>query len=339
MASNTLSEFISHIKSNNIARVNRFRITFTMPDALIASMTAPASPKNSTPLGSPSPQAPKNLSATKVISLTCLTADIPGRQLSTAPIEYGNFTRKIPYSRSTNEFSTSFLVTGKMDEKKIFDSWSNIIFDETKCSTFFYDDFISSILVESLDTDDVVVYSFELTEVYPSFISSIRLDRTAQNQQMFLDVTWAYHKVIADTDSFNSNKDNTDSSTSVPGKDGISLWQGPGKSTLISDPVAIHGISDDVSDLADSDPTFSSQLSGIFNKVAEVKDRVSRDIMSKMDGVRQLNGVIKDVNAMNIPTKPKSDITSTVRNIKNTIGNLNKDTTTIAKYPKFQEGF
>lgn len=206
----TLTDFIAHIKANSIARSNRYDIVFSLPPALLAVLADGASMAPSPSVGSNtlSPVSNGNpVGSGRIMSLSCLTADIPARSTATADQGYGNYQRRVAYDRGLGEFTTTFIITGKMDEKRLFDAWHSIIFQESNHRISYYDDYNSSIDVQCLDNADKMIYHFELTEAWPVAVSSLRLDRTSTNQQMLMDVTWAYHKMIIDPDSFNMAKD------------------------------------------------------------------------------------------------------------------------------------
>lgn len=306
---NTLSEFVQHIKKNSIARVNRFRVHFSTPEGVDTGETGE--------------------DAEKIISLTCLMAEVPGRQEQTSEIGYGNYRRKIVYGRSTNDFTTTFLVTGKYAEKKLFDSWHGMICDESQTAVEYYDNYIASIMVECLNEQDEVVYSFELTEAYPIAVSSIRLDRTAQNQQMVIDVAWAYHRMknLPDLEP----KLPQDSQAQVPP---IVPGLGSGKNRLVPIP-GIDSFSSAVQTTITNVKEFRGQLQGVLRIAKDVREQVRDAKMTVIDGVKTLNGVVKDVKAIvNIPNDVKNEVIEVINGVKNQIGYLKGDINSISNYPK-----
>ena len=307
MASNQLSSFINHIKKNGIARTARFRITFTLPKGLkVTSSTVQ-----------------------KSISLTCMLADIPGKSEQTADVTYGNYARKVVFGRSTGDFNTTFLLTGNYIEKKIFDAWHDTIFNDLSNSVNFYDDYIAGIKVESLNEQDNVVYSFELTEAYPIQVSPLKLDRTSQNTQMALDVNWAYHKILPGQDARDILESPVSSQliSNIPGV-------GSGKNRLFPIP-GLDTMSSAVQSAVETVKEFRGQVQGVLKVAKDVQEQIRDAKMNVIDGVKTLNGVIKDFKAIaNVPTEVKNEVVAVITDSRNQLGYLKNDVTNFKVYPK-----
>ena len=304
---NQLSSFINHIKKNGIARSARFRITFTLPVGLkVTSSTVQ-----------------------KSISLTCMLADIPGNSEQAADVAYGNYGRKVVFGRSTGDFNTTFLLTGNYIEKKILDAWHTAIFNDSLNSINFYDDYIAGIKVESLNEQDKVVYSFELTEAYPISVSPLKLDRTSQNSQMSLDVNWAYHKILPGQDARDilESPVSTQLISNIPGV-------GSGKNRLFPIP-GIDGFSSAVQSAVATVKEFRGQLQGALKVAKDVQEQIRDAKMNVIDGVKTLNGVIKDFKAIaNVPTEVKNEVVAVITDSKNQLGSLKNDVSNFKVYPK-----
>lgn len=310
MATNLLNEFVTHIKRHSIARSNRFRVSFTLPEKLRGKL-------------------PTTNTVEKIISLTCLIADVPSIQEQTTTIEYGNTPRKVAFDRTTGDFPTTFLVTGNYIEKKLFDAWHSIIFKESESSIEFYDDYVANITVDSLNEQDQVVYSFTLTEAYPLSIGTLKLDRTAQNSQMVLDVNWAYHRIKSGQDSRDilEGPATRDRTSVVPGLNSAKqrLFSVPGLDTFTG---ALQTSIDTVNGLR-------GQLKGVLDVAASVKEQVRDAKMAALDGVKVLNGVILDVKAIsNIPVAVKNEVVSVVTDTRNQLGSLKRDLANFKTFPK-----
>lgn len=308
---NQLTDFIQLIKKNSIARTNRFRIYFDLPTGVIKA-------KNYISKGDYASQ----------MSLTCLIADMPGETIQNTGVSYGNFERKIPFGRTYSDFTSTFLLTGKYVEKKIFDVWMSLIIDENQHALGYYDDYVTNIFVECLNEQNDVMYKFEIKEAYPVSVSPLKFDRTAQNGQMILDVTWAFFTCDAVLDNvttalaFNSK-------VVRPNAVGVNA----GKQRLLPIP-GIDQLSSAVQSAAAVGTEFRGQLQGVLNITNDVKNQVRDLKMSSVDGIKTLNGVVKDVKAINnIPTDVKREVVDVVTSTKNQIGYLNNDIHTINKYP------
>ena len=311
----SLTEFLQIIKKNNIAKTNRFRISFSLPDKLGFALI----------------QGGTDLTALqKQISLTCLITDIPGVQQQTSNYSNGNYNRKIVYSRATGDFNTSFLVTGNYSEKKLFDAWNSIINDESKMAVEFYEEYISNILLESLNEQDQVVYSCQITEAYPLSVSTLKLDRTGQNQQMVLDVNWAYHRII-----LNNNSNNATSKPSVVNSRAVNVAAiASGKKRLFEIP-GIGSLSSSLQGYMNTVKEFRGQVKGVLDITKDVREQVRDFKMGVIDGVKVLNGVVRDIREIrNVPIAVKNELTSVVTDTRNQLGYLKNDTKLIGNpYP------
>ena len=311
---NNLSEFISHIKKNSIARVNRFRVSFTIPEKVLGF-------SNFIGKGD----------IAKTLSLTCLITDIPGQTAQVNTIGYGNYERKVVWGRTLGEFSTTFLVTGRYVEKKLFDVWTGIIHDEGNHAVQYYDEYITTIYLECLNEQDEVMYRTEITEAYPQVVGQLKLDRTTQNAQMVLDVNWAYHKCETVLDNVTMTPQFDERPTVPPvGQPGPSA----GKQRLLPVP-DINQMSASVQSLAAVGTEFRSQLQNVLNIAKDVRERVRDFKMEAVNGVKILNGVVKDVKAIaSIPQNIKDEVVAVVTDTKNQIGSLKNDVANISNYPK-----
>ena len=319
----SLSDFLAHIKKNNIVRSNRFRITFALPAALVALIGGTASTV-STILGSSSVGAynvPNSLGVSNVISLTCMSTDIPGITIHTTESNYGSLPRQIVNGRSYDNFSTSFILTGAMIEKKLLDGWYNITFNDSNNSINYYDDYVSSLMVEQIDQNDNVIYVFELMEAFPVHVGEIKLDRTTTNQQASIDVNWMFHRIKVDPDSFSlsSITSNIVPSTSLDNTIGSGLNN---LNLIQTKPSAITSV-----------PLYTdngSRVNGIISNINGVIGQVKNGAISNLDGVKLINSSYRDFNSIpSVPPQVKADVLVAVNNAKSQMSNLSTDLLTI----------
>lgn len=299
-----LTDFLNHIKKNNIARSNRFRVTFSLPSTI------------------------QDANAQKVISLTCLMADVPGYHEHTSDVAYGNLPRKVVFGKTQGDFTTTFLMTGNYEEKKLFDKWHATIMNEENTSFEYYDNYVSQVTVDCLNTQDQTTYSFVLTEVYPLNVGPLKLDRNGQNQQMVLDVTWAYHRVKTDEENA------INISSNIPGN--FAPMGGANIQSRLAPIPGLASFSSGVQSAMQTVSGFRNQLQGALNVAKDVREQVRDFKMQVVDGVKMMNGVIKDVRAIrNIPIDVKNEITSVFVDTRNQLGYLKDDTKLIASpFPK-----
>lgn len=311
----SLTEFLQYVKQSHIARTNRFNFNITFPDKLLELLGSDAD----------------GIKVTKQISLTCLMTEIPGYQEQTSNASYGGYSRKVAYSRSLNDFSTSFLVLGNFAEKKIFDAWSNIIMANSNNITGYYDDYVTTISIEALNNKDQPIYKIQLLEAFPTMVSSLKLNRSDQNQQMMLDVNWAYHRAeyFNTPSNIAKNYGKTDSSQA-----GVATSALSGKKRLLGIP-GIDSLSSGIQGAMNTVKEFRGQVQGVLAITKDVREQVRDFKMQVVDGIKVLNGVVKDIREIkSVPTQIKNELKAVVNDTKNQLGTLKGDTKLIGKpYP------
>lgn len=322
-ASSTLSDFLAHIKKNNIVRSNRFRITFALPAALVALIGGNASVVSSS-LGSSSTgvyNAPNSLGVSNVISLTCMSTDIPGVTIHTTESSYGALPRQIVNGRSYDTFSTTFLLSGPMIEKKLLDNWYNITFNDANNSVNFYDNYVSSLMVEQLDQQDNVIYVFELLESFPLHVGEVKLDRSTSSQQATIDVNWMFHRIKVDPDSFTLSS----IISSVVPSTALDNTSGSALNNLTPLP-AIPSVITSVPLYTDNGSRVNGIVSGINNVIGQVK----AGTISNLDGVKLINASYRDFNSIpSVPTQVKTDVLNAINTAKSQMSDLSTDPLTI----------
>lgn len=156
----TLNEFIAAIKTEGLAKTNRYIAKIGIPGLLNGQF-------HSTTL--------------RKLEFYCEATQLPGMSISTQQSRmFGEF-REMPYERLFDNITLTFLVDNTLDTKAFFDTWINSIQDPAKRTFNYYNDYISDIDIEVLDTDDSPRYVVTLFECYPKSISSIQLDYNSKD--------------------------------------------------------------------------------------------------------------------------------------------------------------
>lgn len=167
MAARNLTDFISEIKKDGLARQNRFTVLLTPP----ASMTT----WQSTPL----------------VQLFCEQAVLPGVSYSSQPVKSYGENREVVYDKNFEDVTLTFLVDRRMMVKAFFDEWSNRIIDPITRLAGFYNDYAKNIEIRVQDTENNEVYATMLYEAYPKTVGVVQLDNNSKDV-MKLQVTFTY---------------------------------------------------------------------------------------------------------------------------------------------------
>ena len=187
-------------KKGGLAMQNRFQIFFTPPTANsvrsllnqdIGSLIGDLA-KNAISGGSPKNLIPDP----RDIAILCEAVSFPGRQISTIDYIAERQGIKVPYSVINEDVSMTFLLTNDYFIKKMFDAWSTGIFDVEKYRAGYKKDFVTDIVIQQLDQNNVPVYSVRLEGAFPTTISAVNLDNNSENTIQKMTVTMSYENYI-----------------------------------------------------------------------------------------------------------------------------------------------
>ena len=170
---NAIDNMTSRIKNYGLASANKFKVIINPPafGRIESKITA-----NS-----------------KFVSMSCINAALPGTSFQTHERKIkGPFTH-IPYAKSYDNITLSFLVSQNMQEKIFFDAWQNLIMNHNDEFNF-YNEYISTIIVQQLNKDLDMVYEVVLEDAYPIVVAPLPFDAASSGQLHKLDITFVYHR-------------------------------------------------------------------------------------------------------------------------------------------------
>jgi hypothetical protein len=123
--------------------------------------------------------------------MMCEQAILPGVNVMTAEIRTYGELRESPYGVTYQPANLTFLLDNSMDGKRLFEDWSNRIFNRATRTAGYYDDYIGSVRIFQTDADSNVVYGVELKEAFPKTIQDINLGY--ENKELLkLNVSMAF---------------------------------------------------------------------------------------------------------------------------------------------------
>lgn len=191
------TKIINHIKHNGIARTNRFRVNIGLGEAMLQQLDGTGKQSDtlltrlvkagSVILGGSSQVA-------RSLSLMCEGSALPGSNISTQEIRIVGQLRKQPYGVLHDDIQFTFLVSGDMLEKKVFDMWMNEVVNRKTAVVGFYKDYTSDISVDQLDTKGRVIYSITLEEAYPIIVTDMGLAAGESDNIHRINVSFTYRR-------------------------------------------------------------------------------------------------------------------------------------------------
>jgi len=164
----SLNEFKSSF-NKDVARPSRFDVSIPVPLVL-------------TPY----------LGTARDLNLRCESTQFPSRTFATTEQKFGsNPTEKFPYQSTYNEIEMTFIVSGDMAEKKMFDAWMEYIQPSYNFDFKYKKDYVTTMQVNQYDNQNELIYSINLIDSFPVSINQLDLDWT-QDGYHKLTVVFAY---------------------------------------------------------------------------------------------------------------------------------------------------
>lgn len=147
--------FIDRIKDRGMARTNRYRVTFDLPNS--------------------------NQVTSELVTLFCDNVTLPGMNISTTPYRIYGESREVPYERSFDPINLTFYVDGQLDVKTAFEKWIHLIQDQNTRVLRYYKEYIRDVRIDVLDLQDNVLQTLTLYNAYPKSLGSITLDAASKD--------------------------------------------------------------------------------------------------------------------------------------------------------------
>jgi len=162
-----LNDFLSNVRSKDLARSSRFEVVITAPYV--------------------------SEGKEREVSLLCEEAAIPGLIATFAPTKIGNWTE---YRAHGIEFfgdnaTFTFYVNSDWNVRGFFEQWMGNCVDTTSKEVAFYDDIIGNVEIYSLDRGDNRTGKWELQEAWPRLLNLTPMSQ-ASDAPVRVTVTFTY---------------------------------------------------------------------------------------------------------------------------------------------------
>lgn len=178
MASTDLTEFLSLVKTKNLARSNHFRIDLDIPIGL---------------LGSSDFSIGQNYVDTiKTISFFCYFAQFPPTNIQVNDIyQYGPPTW-VPTIKLVDRLYIGIYLDQDFEIKKFFDAWANQIFDKDTHHLNFRNQYATTMKIFQLDQNFEPVYGAQFIDMFPTYIEPVSVHYSDKNKVSTLTIQFAY---------------------------------------------------------------------------------------------------------------------------------------------------
>ena len=176
----TLSDFVSSIRNDSLARTNRFEVIL--------------------------PSKPGSRAKPNFVSLMCEQAQLPALTVATRSQKIFGPTRTRPIASEYGGTALFvFHVDRDMKVKEYFDNWVHTVISPTNFTVNYQGDYASSIFVRQLDEEDNITYEIELIEAFPVAIGQMDLNHLSSNQTHRLPVNFSYRYWVDTSKGYNSS--------------------------------------------------------------------------------------------------------------------------------------
>jgi hypothetical protein len=166
----SLSRFQSEVKTQGLARTNRFEVQIAPPGVA------------------------KERDLAELSSLFVEVANLPPLNINVKPFKmFGpNHQRPISSDYGGDGLSMTFHLDRSMKLKRFFDDWMESVVNRDAFTVRYQKDYITTITLRQLDEQDDINYELELLEAFPRSMNIVEFNNSAANQTQRLTVVFAY---------------------------------------------------------------------------------------------------------------------------------------------------
>jgi hypothetical protein len=127
------------------------------------------------------------------LALLCNQAQMPGRYFQTADRITHGPVAKIASASIYDEMVLSFYCQEGLGVYELFTDWQSYIQDNASTNEFsYFDDYVSDITIEQLDSSGKVSYAVTLIDAFPRMVSPMQLDWSSKDSFHNLQVSMVY---------------------------------------------------------------------------------------------------------------------------------------------------
>ena len=201
VAYGALDEILGMGRSNDgIARPNKYEVTLFPPSGQAGSRG-----KSSNIFSSIMGELLGD-GTVRATGLKCEQIELPGRNLDTTPDTniYGP-ERNIATGYSFADITGTFQLSSDLKEKKYFESWQRLAFNPQTWAMGYYDDYIGSVDIHTMDEQNNKRYGIKLVECFPKSIGAQQLSY-AGNGYLTVAIVLSYRYWKNLTDEANVEK-------------------------------------------------------------------------------------------------------------------------------------
>jgi hypothetical protein len=129
----------------------------------------------------------------RATGLKCESISMPGRNIETTPDTniYGP-ERNIATGFTFADVTATFQCSSDMKEKKYLETWQRLAYNPQTWAMGYYNDYVGTIQIHTLDEQNNKRYGVELVEAYPKTIEAQALSYTTPDSYQTIGCTFTY---------------------------------------------------------------------------------------------------------------------------------------------------
>ena len=129
------------------------------------------------------------------LNLMCESIAFPAQNLKSTPdtLRFGPEREQVQ-GVTYGEITASFICSTDMREKRFFEEWHKLVFNQDSWEVNYYDQFIGSMQIIQDDRKDDAAYKVKLFEVYPKTITQMDVGYASNDIYQSLSIEFQYHK-------------------------------------------------------------------------------------------------------------------------------------------------
>lgn len=110
------------------------------------------------------------------LNLMCNSAQLPGRQITTADRNIGLKSEKMATGFLKDDVMLSFYEDNSYSIRRYFESWQNKVVSQNSFEIRYKNEYSSSVFIHQLDHTGNIVYGIALIEAFPTTLNVIELN-------------------------------------------------------------------------------------------------------------------------------------------------------------------
>ena len=189
----SIADYIQEMSQKGIAKPNRYWVQFTLPKGIDASIWGNRSINQEATIGAIQ-AADTRLNSGYQLSIKCVQAQFPGRNLFTYQNRHWGAPYKLPYSADYTDATFVFVGSRDLRERLFFELWQETVVNVNLNSINFYEEYVSQITMYQLDNQNRMTYGVILDEAYPVAVAPLDHSYAQNNETVPISVSLSYRR-------------------------------------------------------------------------------------------------------------------------------------------------